>query len=199
MVFNNLSPFLKLRILNHPFPKDTKSLYFTHWNLNDKQELFTLAQDEEVGTNSGWKPHTTIEDSKNAIEKAYLNSYSYALRLKSNNNIVGHISLLPDQYSLLKIGKNEAEIGFWIGKDYWNNGYISEALTSILYYAFKKIHYKKIWGGCLDKNKVSEHLFIKNNFTYLKSIPIELIFKNKIRTEEKIFVLTKSKYDEIYR
>ena len=59
----------------------------------------------------------------------------------------------------IEIGDDEAEIGFWIGEDYWNKGLMSEAVNAILKYIFEDLNYKKVWCGYYKGNEKSNNCF----------------------------------------
>ena len=44
---------------------ETERLFFRHWTTDDKDELFQLAKDPEIGWRCGWPAHKTVEDSIN--------------------------------------------------------------------------------------------------------------------------------------
>jgi len=44
---------------------ETERLFFRHWTTDDKDELFQLAKDPEIGWRCGWSAHKTVEDSIN--------------------------------------------------------------------------------------------------------------------------------------
>jgi [ribosomal protein S5]-alanine N-acetyltransferase len=55
---------------------------------------------------------------------------------------------------------NRAELGYWIGVDYWNRGYCTEAVKAILEYGFKVLKYHKIsaryFAGNYSSGRVME-------------------------------------------
>lgn len=69
-----------------------------------------------------------------------------AVVLKENEELIGSISLSID-----RINKN-AELGYWIGKPFWGNGYCTEAAREMLAYGF----------GELQLNRINAHHFKRN-------------------------------------
>src|SRR5206468_11543199 len=56
-----------------------------------------------------------------------------------------HNGLLIGAVSLSRDGLfNRAELGYWIGVDFWNRGYCTEAVKTLLEYGFKVLNYHKI-------------------------------------------------------
>lgn len=60
--------------------------------------------------------------------------------------------------------KKQAEVGYWIGKKYWGQGYVSEAVKLILEFGFKKLKLHRIQARCFAVNKSSERVMVKAGF-----------------------------------
>ena len=52
-------------------------------------------------------------------------AYIFAIREKENLKLIGAIGLHLD------FANRKAEIGYWLGKSFWNKGYVSEALQKL--------------------------------------------------------------------
>ena len=50
---------------------------------------------------------------------------------------------------------NQAELGYWIGKPYWNKCYASEAAKAILRFGFKELNLHRIHAHHLSRNPAS--------------------------------------------
>lgn len=57
---------------------------------------------------------------------------------------------------------NRAELGFWIGEPFWNNGYVSEATEKVLQFGFEQIGLQKIYATHLVENPASGKVMMKN-------------------------------------
>jgi ribosomal-protein-alanine N-acetyltransferase len=81
--------------------------------------------------------------------------YIFAIRLKSNSQLIGCIN----------IGLNEKHdrgyVGYWIGYDYWSNGFCTEALQAIIKFGFEEIKVNKIWAEHKTFNIGSERVMEK--------------------------------------
>ena len=80
----------------------------------------------------------------------------------NSNAPVGSIALMPVSHytadavasdpELTKrygkyLGDNALEVGYWIGRPFWGKGYMPEALTAVLGYAFDTLRKDAVWGG----------------------------------------------------
>lgn len=45
----------------------------------------------------------------------------------------------------------EAEIGYWLSEDFWGKGYATEAVQSVVAYAFEELSQVRLWGGLIRK------------------------------------------------
>lgn len=75
------------------------------------------------------------------------------------------------------IYKYNAEIGYWIGYDYWGKGITRSVVSMFMQYLFENFHIHKIFAEVFSENKASIHVLKKNNFkqeAFLK----EHIYKN---------------------
>ena len=82
--------------------------------------------------------------------------YIFAIALLSNNEFIGGIGLRVN-------GRfNHAELGFWIGEPFWNNGYVTEAAAEVLKFGFEEIGLHKIFATHLVDNPASGKVMIKN-------------------------------------
>jgi RimJ/RimL family protein N-acetyltransferase len=59
-----------------------------------------------------------------------------------------------------KINRN-AEVGYWIGKEYWNRGIATESLTLVIDYAFNKLDLHKLYASVFVQNAASIHVLEK--------------------------------------
>ena len=89
-----------------------------------------------------------------------------------NNQIIGIINLI-------NIRKKSAEIGYFIGKDYWNKGIATEAIKQMVNFGFSKLELKKIYAYCDPKNISSQKVLIKNKFVKKKNTKDNRVYLEK--------------------
>lgn len=145
---------------------ETKRLFLRPWNDFDVDELFDLAKDPEIGKCCGWEPHKHIKDSLFALHNFLELEETYAICLKDNNKIIGSIGLNLCGNTHLTNKIDECELGFWIGKQYWNNGYATEAGEELLRYAFEKLKMRIVWCSYYQDNGKSKRVQEKLGFKY---------------------------------
>ncbi len=56
---------------------------------------------------------------------------------------------------------NHAEMGYWVGKPYWNNGYCTEAARAVVAYGFEKLDLERIYANYMARNPASGRVLAK--------------------------------------
>lgn len=172
----------------------TKRLILRHWLESDAQSLYQYAKDPDVGSIAGWPPHQNIEESLATIKNIFNKSECYAICLKDNNIAIGAIELKLKGNTDMTDKEDECELGYWIGKPFWNQGYMSEAVQKILHHAFIDLQMTTVWCGYYDGNLRSARVQEKAGFSYHHScneVPVPLM--NEVRVGH-TNVLTKERW-----
>lgn len=106
----------------------------------------------------------SIKDQKEWIKKNLLKvkehrAYIFGINFEKNNEIIGVISLEKFNWK----NKN-AQIGYWLSKEYWGKGIIPEAVKTILTFAFKKLKLHRVYGAVFAENLKSQKVLEKCGF-----------------------------------
>ena len=73
--------------------------------------------------------------------------FVFAIILKENQELAGEISLhLNQQY---------AEMGYWVGEPFWNQGIATEAAGAIIQFGFQQLGLQLIYATCHIDNTAS--------------------------------------------
>ena len=79
----------------------------------------------------------------------------------------GSIGLLSGKGShVAGIQPDEAKIGYWIGRPYWGQGLIPEAVRCLLHRCFTDLHISAVWGAYYDGNTKSRRVMDKCGFRF---------------------------------
>ena len=73
----------------------------------------------------------------------------FAIALRESDKMIGAIGVHPESNGLI------AEIGFWIGKPFWGQGYCTEAAWEILRYCFEDLELPRVFAGHFVGNDAS--------------------------------------------
>ena len=119
-----------------------------------------------IGPNAGWKVHTSVEDSKHIIDTVLSAPETYAVILKETSLPIGSVGIKRGKDSEAVTNSKEAEIGCWIGKPYWNNGYATEAVMALIGRCFNNLRCNGIWYCYYAGNDRSKRVAEKTGFKY---------------------------------
>ena len=145
----------------------TKRLILRAWQESDAESLYKYAQDPAIGPVAGWPPHTSVEDSLNVIRTVFAAPETYAVVLKETGEPVGSIGVMfGDGLHSAEMQPGEAEIGYWIGKPYWGQGLIPEAVRCLLKRCFEDLGMTAVWCGYYDGNVKSRRVMEKCGFRF---------------------------------
>lgn len=170
----------------------TERLLLRKWEETDAEQLFLYAKDPEIGRNAGFLPPTTWEDSLNIIRNVWNRPEYYAICERMTGKLIGSIAL---RYH----AEREREMGFWIGRPYWENGYMTEAVIEMLRHGFEDLHCVCIWCAYYGGNERSKHVQEKVGFVpyaVYENIPVP--FWNEVRSRY-INRMAYIQWQQIYR
>lgn len=143
---------------------ETVRLRVRPWRESDAEALFKHASTPEVGERAGWPPHKSIEESRAVIRDIFSNGHTWALEFKETGEAIGCMGYYAYGESNIEIGEDDAEIGYWIGKPYWNQGLCTEALHGMIDYCFNKKGFQTLWSDFFVDNPASGRVMEKCGF-----------------------------------
>ena len=118
----------------------TERLILRPWQESDAESLYKYARDPEIGPIAGWPPHTSVEDSLNVIRTIFSAPETYAVVLKETGEPVGSAGIMSGEgLHSAEMKADEGEIGYWIGRPYWGQGLIPEAVRCLLQRCFEDL------------------------------------------------------------
>lgn len=147
-----------------PKQLETERLILRAFALTDAEAMFNnWCNDPEVTKYMTWNPHGTLEVTKSLLsswinEYEEGNKYRYGICLKENNLLIGSIDVV-------KFVDSCPEIGYCLSKQYWNNGFMTEALNELIRYLFE-LGYKKILIQADAENIRSNKVIQKCGFKF---------------------------------
>jgi len=90
--------------------------------------------------------------------------------LTESNDLCGVIGLVLQQ----DVYRLSAEIGYWIGEEYWGKGIVTKAIGLITTYGFEQLKLERIQAGVFDYNIASMKALEKNGYSK------EGVFRNSV-------------------
>ena len=131
------------------------------FSLDDAATVKSLAGEYEIADTTLSIPHP-YEDG---MAEEWISGHDEQFRAGTNAifAIVPRKSLELIGAVSLTVAKDvhKAELGYWIGKPYWNQGYATEAATSIIDYGFRHLRLNRIVARHFVRNPASGRVMQK--------------------------------------
>ncbi len=145
----------------------TNRLILRPWHEEDAEALYKYASDPDVGPIAGWPPHTSVENSLEIIRTVFSAPETYAVVLKDTGEPVGCCGIMfSNSIHTADMREGKAEIGYWIGKPYWGQGLIPEAVKALVSRCFHDLALDAVWCGYYEGNTKSQRVCEKCGFKY---------------------------------
>ena len=161
---------------------ETKRLILRHWEDSDAESLFEYAKDPDIGPIAGWPVHQNIDESREVIRNVLSGKEAYAICLKADGKAIGTIELKLNGRTDMTERDDECEAGYWLGKPFWGQGIMPEAVREILRHAFEDIGMTKVWIGYYEGNNKSKRVQEKCGFRYqwkTESVDVPLMHEKR--------------------
>lgn len=144
----------------------TKRLVLRPWRETDAESLYKYAANPQVGPAAGWPPHKSADESREVIQNVLSGKECYAVCLKTDHIAIGSIELILNGCTDMTERDDECELGYWIGQEFWGNGFIPEAARELIRRGFEDLQMRTIWCGYYDGNEKSRRVQEKLGFHY---------------------------------
>jgi ribosomal-protein-alanine N-acetyltransferase len=155
-------------------------------------DLYKLFGDENVTRFYNLLPLTNEQEAQKSIDwfqsrfKDKL-GIRWGIAIKGQQNIIGTIGF----NNFTK--RHRANIGYDLQKEHWNNGYITEALKTVINFGFDQLEINRIEAEVMQGNIISEKVLDKLNFKN-EGILREWMFWNGKHYDMTMFSLLKADY-----
>ncbi|MGL4695752.1 GNAT family N-acetyltransferase [Enterococcus larvae] len=156
----------------------TERLLLRPVTLNDAEDMFEYASDEETATYV-FPVHYRIEDTEASIAGYFIKDPlgKYGIELKENGKMIGSIDLRVDEINRI------AEIGYTLNKAYWGRGIVAEAGQALIQLGFEKLNLVRVYAKYDIDNPNSGKVMDKLGMKEEGIIPNARISKGKIATD----------------
>lgn len=165
-------------------------------SIKDAKVLARLANDYSVSRFTHVPYPYKLKDALDFIKKINkkgTNEIVFAIINKKTKAYMGNVDFI-------RIEKRDkrAEIGYWLGKEYRNKGYMTEATRLIVDYGFNKLKFNRIEISCSTKNKASERVIKDKLKARFEGILRErMIFGDKRFHDQEFFSILRKEYSKI--
>lgn len=176
----------------------TERLILRSFTLEDASDVKRLAWNPNVASTLRCIEYPYIEGMAEEEIRRWSREYTdkngpnFAVTLRSNGTLIGNVELQIRQH----LPYNDAELGAWIGEQFWNCGYCTEAAKVVIRYAFRECNLDQILAYHFKRNPASGRVLQKIGMRYWDYFPNDT--KHRGEWEDQIgYTLSKSQYEEL--
>jgi len=197
--FTNHYTKYEVKLLDHIFLNlptlETERLFLRKLLYSDKKSIFEYAQNPEVAQHVIWVAHQTEFDSLDFLNTVY-DAYNHnkaapwGIQLKTANNVIGTAGFVNWDNE-----KKEAEIGYVLSSEHWNNGLATEAVNAIITFGFNKMNLQRINSRCKPENISSYKVLEKCGFNFDGIVKNQMMIKGELH-DMRMYYLSSEKICE---
>ena len=133
------------------------------WKLTDIVSLVKHINNEKIWNNvrDGLPYPYTMLDADKYIRMVQAQPYVQNFAIEVAGEAVGGVGIVP----LTDVERFSAEVGYWLGEDYWGRGITSEAVALLVDYVFRKTEIIRLFASVYEYNPASMKVLEKVGFT----------------------------------
>ncbi|MBE0411270.1 MAG: GNAT family N-acetyltransferase [Anaerolineales bacterium] len=144
----------------------TERLILRPFTLQDAPAVKDLAGEYEIAATTANIPHPYedgmaeewINTHQDAFDKG--EGVTFAIVRKADKQLIGAIGV--HIYTINQL----AEMGYWVGKPYWKQGYCTEAAREVIRYSFEQLGLNRVQARHMTKNPASGRVMQKVGMQY---------------------------------
>ncbi len=145
---------------------ETKRLILRPFTLGDVAEVRKLVSDRDIAatTSDSEVPQPDMVESWIRVREERFGkgeSFDFAIVHGEQEYVLGAIGLG------IELKRDESmQLGYWLGKQYWNQGYCTEAARAVLKYGFEVLGLRRIFSRYFAGNAASGRVMQKIGMKY---------------------------------
>ena len=146
---------------------ETERLILRPFTLADAGDVQQLSGDPAIAATTLHIPHPYPDGAAESWISTHQERWQsglgaiYAITLRETGVLVGAISVLG-----ISLQNSHGEMGYWIGKPYWNNGYCTEAARALIRFCFDILGLHRVFAHHLARNPASGRVMEKAGMRY---------------------------------
>ena len=133
----------------------------------DVQSIFSLMNDREIASSTGFRPMTTPSEAEGKIRRAMENRLMFAIAEKGEPaHTIGVFEVTPHKINTTTGERCDYEICYFLHKASRQRGYMTEVVGRMKAYLFDERQADMLTIAVLPRNDASRRVALKNGFTY---------------------------------
>jgi len=137
--------------------------------------LDAYARDPEVTKYLTWRSDQTPVKVQEFLRRVLSGwekgtSFAWTVTLKEGNQIIGMIDLRMETH---------ANLGYVLARQFWNRGYMTEAVTAVASWALQQEEINRVWAVCDVENTASARVLEKAGFAREGTLERWMVLPNR--------------------
>lgn len=139
----------------------TERLLLRPFASHDAESVELLLNDKQIASNTRSIPYPFPEGEgivriqEQELKWQVGDAYVFAILLRETKQLIGGVGLEIDKEN------HHAELGFWIGREFWKSGFCTEAALPVLAFGFDDLGLHRIHAHHLTRNPASGRVLEK--------------------------------------
>jgi RimJ/RimL family protein N-acetyltransferase len=146
----------------------TERLVLRPMNLDDGPTIHRLVNDKDITYNCVHIPYPYPEGAAEAwiVDHPFrfVSGQAAIFAITKDGDIIGACGI---EY---KPSEKRFELGYWIGKAFWGNGYATEAVQRLLDFGLDELNIAEIYAECLSSNTISCNVLEKIGMQHIARV-----------------------------
>ena len=132
--------------------------------MSDAPDIQRLAGDKDVAS--------TTKGIKHPYEDGMAEEWITSCQRQADSRELVHFAITVDPddvligVATLHLEGKGAELSYWIGKPFWNQGYASEAAKAVVEYGFSELALDRIYAAHFTRNPASGRVLVNAGMHY---------------------------------
>lgn len=160
---------------------ETNRLILRKMMVLDYENMYEYACRTDVTKYLTWSPHQNSDYTREYLE--YISTkyslgefYDWAVINKYDQKMIGTCG-----FTRFDFHSNNAEIGYVLNPQYWNQGYATEAVRAVIDFGFRKIGLSRIEAKYIEGNDASKRVMERVGMTYEGTMRSALLVKDEYK------------------
>ena len=133
--------------------------------IDDRFKLTQLINDKDV---TKWLSDIPFPYTISHAEEFIERSQEEVLKQESYNFMIFQDRKMLGGIGFSEFNNKSCQVGYWLGKKYWGNGFATESLKSILGFGFDQLNLEKIYAAYKIGNEGSKRVLTKCGFEFYR-------------------------------
>ena len=153
----------------------------------DAADVFAYARDPRVGPIAGWKPHESVEESREIIRTVFSSPNAFAVADRETGRVIGSAGFV--RHGKAWDGEKSQAIGYALSPAYWGRGIMTEAVKRVCGEGAQRWEdMVRIYAEPFAHNTASRRVLEKAGFT-LEGVLRQSVFKGNAVCDSCMYAL----------